>query len=152
MSLSKSALDSAESMFGPLEETPEEKAFKEIVLSCVLKPEGHKQKPLPDFTSAKRLYAVTTLAPSRRYGGTRTPVVCDSFERAQEIVLTNEGDIFETSYHLVVIEASICNYLYSQIGLEEQYWYVWEGDSRDGGYKPIEIPEAHKCTIGWGIG
>lgn len=130
--------------------TAREKEYDEILRTVVLKPGGHVPAPLPEKVAkhgGKRLYAVTTIASSARYGGTCTPVVCDDFEIANKIVLENQGDIWEHSYMLVVIEATVCNWLYSNI-FEEQYWYMWQ----DGGYKPIECPEVYRSSFGFGIG
>lgn len=128
------------------EKTPRELEYEEAIENAVMKPEGHTQ--LPDPKNRKRLYAVTTIASSPKFGGNRTPVICDSFERAKEIVETNEGDIWEYSYYLVVIEAIVPNYLYST--LDEQYWYIWDHDSKC--YKPIERPEIYNDICGFGIG
>jgi hypothetical protein len=120
--------------------------FKAILAACVLKPEGHTQKA----GARNRLYTVTTIAATESYGGTRCIVVCDSFERAKKIVETNEGDIFETTYWLAVIEAIIPNYLYHYE--DERYWYLWKGTREEGQYLPIHGPKAYENTIGFGIG
>lgn len=130
--------------------TDEERRYDEVVKSCVPKPCTHSQLPAPEGVS-KRLYTVTTIAASARYGGTRTPVVCDDFEVAREIVERNAGDIFETSYRLAVIEAVVPNQLYGGT-LDEQYWYRWDGPYETGRYVPVERPSAYEGTVGFGIG
>ena len=129
--------------------TAQEKHYDEILASVVPKPVGHVEKPLPEEVTkhnGTRVYAVTTIASSEWYGGTRTPVVCDSFEAARRIVEENQGDIWECSYMLVVIEAVVCNWLY--YNLDERYWYVWREDH----YEAIECPSEYENIIGWGIG
>lgn len=145
--LSASAEESIAAAGGPRERTDAEKAYDEIVKSVVLKG-AHVPAELE---ARRRLYTVTTIASSARYGGTRTPVVCTTFERARAIVEKNEGDIFEFSYKLVVIEAVIADELYGGT-LDEQYWYVWRGYGRTGRYEPIERPKAYEGTVGFGIG
>lgn len=154
---SGAALESiAASRSEPSEKEKEQsRAYKEIVNSVVLKNEDHAQEELPEDVrkyDGRRLYTVTTIASSVRYGGTRTVVVCSTFERAKEIVDANEGDIFEMSYYLVVIEAVVADWLYHT--LDEQYWYVWEPgeDGQNGHYVPIEQPAAYVGTVGFGIG
>ncbi len=94
--------------------------YKDALKSFVLKPEGHIQEKHQE----NRLYAVTTIAQSDQYGGTRTPVICYTLDRAKEIVETNEGDIWETTYHFTVIEGVIPDHLYTCH--KEQYWYQWK--------------------------
>lgn len=132
----------------PRVRSPEEESYDEVLASCVLKPCGHVQKEKPADVET-RLYSVTTIASSARYGGTRTPVVCDSFEAAREIVEGNHGDIWEHSYMLCVVEGHVPNRLYSRLG--EQYWYMWVG-GREGGYRPIEVPDRYRNSFGFGIG
>ncbi len=140
--------------------TDAEKRFDEIVMSAKRKPDGHTQKPVSEkhqehLKGAKgmegqRLYTVTTMAASARYGGTRTVAVCSTFEHAKEMVEKNQGDINETSYDFAIIEAVAVDWLYYI--LNESYWYVWEGDHETGGYQPIEIPEAYASMCCFGIG
>jgi len=144
---------------GPHKRTEGEKAYDEVVDGVRLKPDGHVQKPEPPEgplgrPRIVRLYSVTTLASSERYGGKRTVAVCTSFERAKQMVEENEGDIFELSYCLAVIEgiAADCLYGGTPWALEnEQYWYVWKGD-QDGSYRAIEVPAAYENCINIGIG
>jgi hypothetical protein len=134
------------------ERTDEEKEFLEMVKAC--RPlEKHVQRTdRPDFGADEgpRLYTVTTIAPSNRFGGTRTPVICNNFERAREIVEENEGDIWECSYYLAVIEAVIPNYLYGSSYIHERYWYRYNTDTER--YEPIEMPERYENIYGFGIG
>jgi len=154
MNLSASAVASLEAAASNLKTpTSREKEFYEIVGNVVLKPEGHKKMDPPLKPELPRLYAVTTIACSERFGGTRTPVICTTFEKAAEIVEKNIGDIYECSYRLVVIEAVAPDRLY--MNLQEQYWYVWVFSGKDihaGAYKAIESPETYKNIMGWGIG
>lgn len=120
--------------------------FKAVVASCVLKPGGHFQEDGP----TNRLYTITTIAATESQGGTRCVVVCDSFDRAREIVETNEGDIFETTYRLAVIEVVLPNHLYHYTS--ERYWYRWEGPYPEGRYLAVSCPEAYENAIGFGIG
>jgi hypothetical protein len=137
-------------------ENPREKEYREVVRSAVPKVE-HVQLDCPEEilqNRGVRLYTVTTMAASSSLGGTRTVAVCSSFERAREIVESNEGDIFETSYHLVVIEAVVADWLYYPLA-DEQYWFVWKPDSLDkvsGRYVPIEQPAAYEGMCNFGIG
>lgn len=124
------------------ERTASEKAFAEIVSSVIVKGPHEEVEPRTD-----KLFVVTTLAASPRFGGYRTVVVCRTFARAREIVETNEGDIYEYSYQLVVIEGTLADCLYGGC-CDEQYWYVW----REGRYVPIERPGAFAQVIGFGVG
>lgn len=133
-----------------MERTDQEKAHDTTVDSCVWKTESHKEHHIEDIKLGQvRLYGVTTIAASPRFGRTRTPVVCTTFERACFIVEQNEGDIWESSYMLVVIEAFASDELYSQFS-GEMYWYKW--DPVAGRYRPIEIPAAYENAMGFGIG
>jgi hypothetical protein len=126
------------------ERTAQEKAYDALLEKCVYI-ESHVQKP----ADKARLYTVTTLASSPRFGGDRTPVVCDSFEIAKGIVERNDGDIWEASYDLVVIEAVLPNILYGCV-IGEQYWYKWDHDAE--AYRPIQCPPGKENIIGYGIG
>jgi hypothetical protein len=126
----------------------------EMLKTCVPKSGPHVQRPMPDGWT-QRLYTVTTKARNEKYGGTRTVCVCDSFERARQIIETNEGDIEERSYHFAIIEAVCPNVLYAYSG--EAYWYLWrEYDFvNQGGYgqfEPIEPPPWMANIVGFGIG
>jgi hypothetical protein len=124
-------------------DTLENPEYDEILASVVRK-EAHTPPALQGV-----VFAVTTIARSERFGGTRTPAVCMSFERAREIVETNEGDIWECSYMLCVIEAVIPDQLYGTNG-DYQYWYFW--DMKEHRYVPIETPERYQNMFGFGIG
>jgi hypothetical protein len=131
--------------------TDEEKRFDAIVESCVFKTHEHAQMPAPKEVAKQkgvRLYTVTTMSGSARYGGTRTVTVCDNFQRAKEIIEKNEGDLFETTYQLAVIDTIVAGWLYYVI--DEQYWFCWVGDAKDGCYKAIERPAAYENMIGVG--
>jgi len=152
MKLSASARASLEAV-AKIPSAKKEKEYDEIVKNVVLKPEGHKVAgPRP---AVPCLYTVTTIASSSRFGGTRTPAICTTFEKAAEMVENNDGDLYECSYRLVVIEAVVPDHLYTT--LHEQYWYVWVYNHKDsvnseGSYKAIETPEVYKNIVGWGIG
>lgn len=131
----------------------DEKDYEHILKSCVKKDTPHIK--LEDDPS-KYVYTVTTIARSAKYGGTRTPILCSTFEYANEVVLENMGDIWETSYQLVVIESVMIDSLYGSCE-GHQYWYIWEDgpdkeDSYSGGYVPIERPEEFKNVYGILIG
>jgi len=118
--------------------------YKQTLDRCVVIPGGHVEKKLYDI-DRPRLYPVTTI--ERRFGHA-TPMIADSFEKANEAILSNLGDMFEGSYHLVVIEPIFANVVY--VHPEEQYWYKWI--DYDIGYQAIEWPEEYKLTCGWGVG
>lgn len=150
--LSRNAVTSVKAVLrGTPGRTEAEKEYDESVKGAK-RLAGHRQRPLPKGFVGKRLYTITTIAASARYGGTRTVAVCDSLARAREIVKSNEGDIFECSYLLAVIEAIACNCLYPQVNPSEQYWFRWEGDSRTGRYLPIKTPPGYENTFGFGVG
>jgi len=125
----------------PRERTEDEKEYIKAVRSAVLREDHVEAPPTEEFLrlGGKRLYAVTTIASSERYGGKRTVIVCSTFARAKEIVETNEADIAEMAYFFAVIEAVAADWLYYY--LDEKYWYVWDGSWKDGKYRPIEKPE-----------
>lgn len=154
VSVSGHALDSVAAVLASPklhERSPEEKAYDRVCQSVTIK-DGHRQaRPTKDVVKHKgqRLYSVTTIAASPRYGGRRTVAICSSFERAKATVEKNKGDIYEYSYQLVVIEATVADWLYGGM-LNEQYWYVWKGTPEEGGYTPIERPKAYKYAINIG--
>jgi len=98
---------------------------------------------MPPAPERPMLYALTTISGSI---GDRTPAICRSFERAEAIVLRNEGDIWETCYSLCVIESLIPDALYGSLR-GEQYWYAW--DLEGGQYVPIHKPEAYEGIVGF---
>ena len=131
----------------------DEEEFKNIVRNAVSIPGGHIQKPQTEYLNMTRLYTITTMASAPKYGGERTPAVCSSFERAKEIVEKNEGDIWEYSYDLVVVEAVLADFLYSSAYLMERYWWAWiDITGEDGCYKAIEEPSRFEHIVGFGIG
>jgi hypothetical protein len=117
--------------------------WENFISTCVEKPSGHTPVPL---TTEPKLFSVTTV--SRK--SDRTPVICTTFARAEEIILSNEGDIFEYYYDLVVIEAVQPDALYSLKFNDERYWYKW--DNLKKGYVPIEEPELFGNVVNFGIG
>ena len=100
---------------------------------------------------AGRIYTVSTIAESPSYGGTRTVAACGSFAQAEEIILGNYGDIFETSYGFAVIEEVELDLLYGGFD-HQQWWYAWLGDAQTGGYRPIKTPAEYEHISGFGIG
>lgn len=154
LTMARSALNSVEAVLGgppPGQQTAAEREYDAVVASVTGRA-AHEQAPAPRWLEEQgiaRLYTVTTIAASARYGGTRTPVVCSSWERAREIVEANEGDIWESSYMLAVIEAVAADCLYGG-GLDERYWYAW--DLGEGRYRPVEPPAAYAGQCGFGIG
>lgn len=103
-------------------------------------------------TNKPRIYTVTSIARNDSYGGTRTPVACNSFEEACKYVESNAMDLWEHSYMLVVIEANVPNHPYG-IGLDaggEEYWYRWNLDASK--YEPIERPKVYEGVRCFGIG
>lgn len=124
--------------------TAQEKEYHATVASCIPKVE-HVVSPDKEH----QLYTITTLASSDWYGGNRTPAICDNLTRAKEIVERNEGDIWEYTYMLVVIESVKPNCVYS-IGSRDEFWYRWNLELNR--YEPIEKPEAYKNTVSFGIG
>jgi len=130
------------------ERTAEEKWYDASLAACVYKP-GHAQH-IGSKLAAGRMYTVTTIASSERYGGMRTVALCRTFDRAKEIVESNEGDIWEFSYMLAVIEAVVPDELYGGLILDEQYWYKWDLERK--GYRPIECPPGRENVFGYGIG
>jgi hypothetical protein len=98
------------------------------------------------------IYTVTTLAGGQAYGGTRTVAACSSFEKADELIRGNYGDIFEHSYQLAVIEAVPLDSLYGGSFESETYWYAWFGLASTGGYVPILTPTEYADAHGFGIG
>ena len=114
-----------------------------------------------------KLYAVVTIQEIEkisRHGNTyighdtRIPGIYTTLEKAKECVENNYGDIWETSYDLVVIEETETDYLYQtcrpNIG---QWWYEWKGvRGMEGvgtkGYVACECPKRYQNIVGWGIG
>ncbi|HEY4490081.1 MAG TPA: hypothetical protein VJC12_02395 [Candidatus Paceibacterota bacterium] len=100
------------------------------------------------------LYSVTTIVPgypneeSQRKGGKRTVAICTTLKRAREIIESNEGDIFETSYRYVVIEGITADALYCYHP-GKQYWYHWKGTSEKGKYIRGRRPKEFGRIIGW---
>ena len=123
----------------------EEESSYDTIVSSVERCERHTK---PECEEGM-LWSVTTIARSPLYGGTRCVAVCRSFERAVEIVETNEGDIWETTYKLAVIEGVEPDRLYPTSS-DLQFWFVWNRESRT--YVPIRVPAAYEFTFGIGLG
>lgn len=132
-------------------------AVEEATLNLL--PHAHVQVPLPSeyaTRAVQRIYTVTTISAGPRYGGTRTPGMFLDFDDAVRTVLENVGDIYEGSYQLCVIEASVPGVYSTLIG--EEYWFVWHGpwgqepDVPDGGYKPCNKPSAWANMVAFGPG
>jgi hypothetical protein len=104
-----------------------------------------------------KLYAVTTIHEKVNEKGThidsdRCVAICSTVERARQIVETNECDIWETCYNLVVIEPKEIDVLYAtNFGRKRRYWYEWQG-GQSGHYVSINCPERYKNVVGFGIG
>ena len=125
--------------------------YKSAIANAVLKVDGHKQMDMPvEYAGEQRLYTITTICYGENFKSTRCVGVCSSFERAIVIVERNEGDIWEASYDLVVVEAILDNCVYGNV-IGEDYWFVWDG-SEDGKYVAILTPKEFESCFGWGVG
>lgn len=127
--------------------TEQEKAFGVLLTKCVWKEGRHEQQPLDPELKVTRLYTVTTITASARYGGVRTPVICTTFEHAREYVERNVGDLYECSYSLAVIEAVVADRLYPTTCLSEVYWYMWKSSEDPnvyGQYLEIDVPPGYE--------
>jgi len=84
---------------------------------------------------------------SRNIGCTRSPCFKHTFEEAEEVVLNNIGDIWETCYDYAVIE-EIDSKLYPRYITRKFYKY----NQNIGGYEAIEELDCIKhmliCEIG----
>lgn len=147
ISMSNNAVDSVmAALSAPREETPEEKAYDAAEENAVVIPGGHVEKPSV-YPNAVRLYSLTTIAASRRYGGTRTVMICDSFERACEALAKGPMFWWEHSYAFAVIEVIYANNPYGGMCDRDQYWFRfnWDksappGEYPDARYEAIEKP------------
>jgi hypothetical protein len=128
--------------------TPAEQEFDAAVTEARL---NQIQQQLEPSKEIDMLFAVTTIAASSKYGGTRCVAICRSFSRAKDIIESNEGDIFEYSYELAVVEAVRPDGVYGTPVLElpdmGQWWWVW-----DGRYLPCKAPEMFSSRFGFGVG
>ena len=61
-------------------------------------------------------------------------------ETAKQAVEENWGDLYEDGYYKYAIIEEREDGLYSHC--ESPLFYKWEGTIKDGGYKPIDRPEA----------
>jgi len=114
-----------------------------------------KEAHIVDYPTDHPLtFTITTISSGPQYGGTRTPVVCSSFERAQEYVLENAMDMWEHSYMFAVITAIPLDYFYPTMisranGVDYvlDYWFKW--DLEEGRYRPVDLIEGiGGCPIG----
>jgi hypothetical protein len=121
----------------------EEQSFDTIIASV-----ERCDRHIEPMCDEKMLWSVTTIARSAEYGGTRCVAICLSFDRAVEMVETNEGDIWEASYQLAVIEGVVPDRLYPTTEL--QFWFVW--DIKLEKYVPIRVPRAYESILGFGLG
>lgn len=149
MVASANASNSVAAVLSKKDDSEEVAAFDKMVRGCRPIPRHRQKRPLKRHQGATRLFTLTTLAASDRYGGTRCVAVYDNFKFAQRCVLKNCGDIWETTYDLAVIEVIHANSLYGGF-TNEQYWYRW--NRRKKGYEPIERPDRYKQTVGFGVG
>jgi len=111
---------------------------------------------VPPVLTSGFVYSVTTIAKDAAHGGQRTVAVCDTWERAADIIRANEGDVWETTYHFAVIESTELNVLYGGFGERTQWWFCWDaapdGDLMNGSYVPCESPSLFDRVQGFGIG
>lgn len=91
------------------------------------------------------LYTVTTISAYDK----STVGIFRNILDADELVRENQGDIWETIYHLAVIEEVRVGHLYGGLADRKQWWYKWIGPN---GYRECEVPEQFKNVIGYGIG
>lgn len=92
------------------------------------------------------MYFITTI--DSKDGDTRCVGYFSTFEKAEEIILDNVGDIWETCYDYAVIE-NIEEGLYQYD--HDAVWYKWD-DLNEKYEKIKEIPEQYKKLIGFAIG
>lgn len=92
------------------------------------------------------MYFITTV--DSKDGDMRCVGYYSTFEKAEEAVLDNACDIWETCYDYCVIEdVEEGLYQYDQ----SPAWYKWDDLNEE--YKRIEeVPEEYKKQIGFGIG
>lgn len=153
--ISNSALSSVAAALSqdPRVVTKAEAAYDAAEAAAVVKPYGHVEAPEPETKpGGKRMYSVTTIAASARYGGTRTVMICDSFELARTIVETGGRQLWEHSYAFAVIESFYANRLYGGMYDRDQYWYrfTWDksappGEYPNAHYQAIEKPEGMRA-------
>ncbi len=146
--VNSSAVDSVKAILNKIDDSAEIAEFQKLVRGC--RPiEKHRLAPCAKtYKKYRRLFSLTTLAASERYGGKRCVAIYDDFQKAQRAVFENHGDIFEYSYTLAVIEPIYANVLYSYSA--RAYWFRWSKKKK--GYEPIQTPERYKNTCGVGVG
>ena len=132
--------------------TEAELSYRRVVDSCESLPDGHPHfLPESCLPGRELLYSVTVIAANKRFGGTRTPVMCNSFHKAKFIVEHNVGDLWEYSYHLCVIESVTPNSVYNISWIpSKRYWYKW--DLKKHCYIAICEPKEYARIVNWGIG
>lgn len=119
--------------------------YKKVLATVAYKEHAHEEVWPQDMP---RVYTVTTIARRPAYGGNRTPVVCATFDMAQELVLSNAADMWECSYMFAVITVIPLDFMYpdaaeflfpEQGPYVREYWYKW--DLEQSCYRPIEKVE-----------
>ena len=90
------------------------------------------------------IYTITTIDSRRDH---RTVGWFPTLNDAQDIVSQNIGDIWEFSYHWVVIE-EVYPGLYPHT--PNEYWYHW--NTTELKFKPCDKPKMYHNTVNFGIG
>ena len=95
------------------------------------------------------IYTVTTIMhPEASSSGERCIGFFEDYQTAEDAVLKNSVDMWETIYDWVVIEKVKEGFYSHDI---HSKWFHWEGKGyEDGKYVPVENPEPR--VVGWGIG
>lgn len=136
--------------------TTKSEAFDQMVNGAVVKPGGHAD---PEAMPG-RLFSITTISRGVAYGGKRTVMICDAFDKARRAIEGSNGAYWwEYSYMLAVIETVDVNQPHGDMGEREQWWYryTWDkgappGEYPNAHYEAIETPEQMRNTFGFGIG
>lgn len=92
------------------------------------------------------MYFITTIDSTD--GTTRCVGYYSTFEKAEEVVLDNACDIWETCYGYAIIE-NIDEGLYQYD--QSPVWYKWD-DINEKYIKIKNVPEQYKNIIGFAIG
>ena len=69
-----------------------------------------------------------------------------TLDRAEEVVMNNEGDIYECGYYNYCVIEKVSPGLYPDVSREE--WFEW----KNGGYTLIPKPDWLKDSLNFGIG
>lgn len=120
--------------------------FRKIVNET--KPLGRKHEA--PQVNPDRAYTITTLSAHEVYGGDRTVGIFRRWSEAVEIVLTNAMDIWETTYHLVVVEEVYLDEIYGGMARRRGWWFKWNREEKK--YEEAECPPSYKNVSGFGIG